>query len=98
MGPRCHLRQLHLCLDGRLRAAGGRTCKDIGFDFGPMVNWLGESIINRFSHPDYNWFRGAPYHIPVEGKNAAGQTVKYATWQEVNNVGDLQVLVANWNM
>jgi hypothetical protein len=60
--------------------------KDIGFGGGPMTDWLGESIINRFSHPDFNWFRGAPYHMPTHGKDPiTGVVSKYATWKEVND-------------
>jgi hypothetical protein len=59
--------------------------KDIGFDSRPLINWLGTSIIDRFSHPDLNWFRGAPYHLPVQYNDGTGKGIPYATWKDIND-------------
>ncbi len=80
----CHYYTSTWMDDFVLLAAG--HLRDIGFDGGPMVDWLGESIINRFRHPDFNWFRGAPYHMPTHGRDpVTGAVFKYATWKDVND-------------
>ncbi len=49
------------------------------------MDWLGASIINRFSNASYNWYRGAPYHIPTQYDSGGGVGTRYATWLDVNN-------------
>ncbi len=58
--------------------------QDIGFSSQNLVDWLGVSLINRFHHPDYNWYRGAPYHIPVKYDDGQGGGIRYATWADVD--------------
>ncbi|HUW83251.1 MAG TPA: Calx-beta domain-containing protein, partial [Phycisphaerae bacterium] len=59
--------------------------KETGWATTALMEWMGESIINRFSHPDYNWYRGAPYHIPVKYDAGGGTSARYETWLDVNN-------------
>ena len=59
--------------------------KDIGYPSHALVNWLGQSIINRFSAPGYNPNRGAVYHIPVKYWVSPGVAADYPTWLDVNN-------------
>jgi len=58
---------------------------DIGYDSADLVDWLGESIIDRFHHADVNWFRGAPYHTPSHYNDGADGGVPYATWDEIDD-------------
>ncbi len=57
----------------------------IGFDTGSMINWFSRSLIDRLTHPDYNSFRSAPYHIPTHYHDGQGGSLPYATWLDVNN-------------
>ena len=51
-----------------------------------MVHWGGQGILDRFTDwPGWNRFRGAPYAMPMTGKDAGGNAVPYQTWAEVNN-------------
>ncbi len=59
--------------------------RDIGLDTTALIDWLGESIINRFSHPDVNPYRGAPYHLPTHYNDGNNGGIVYPTWLEVNN-------------
>ncbi len=59
--------------------------KDIGFNSNALVDWLGDSIVNRFHNPDFNWFRGPAYHISTKYVDPdTGATKRYATWADVN--------------
>ena len=59
--------------------------KDIGFATGTIVDWLGASIINRFHHPDFNWYRGADYQIPMRLHDGTGGTTPIPTWFAPND-------------
>ncbi|HUW82091.1 MAG TPA: Calx-beta domain-containing protein, partial [Phycisphaerae bacterium] len=59
--------------------------RDIGFASSGLVDWWADSIINRFSHPDFNPYRGAAYHAPTEYDDGQGGGIPYATWLDVNN-------------
>ena len=64
--------------------------KDVGWNTSSLVDWLGVSIINRFHNPDYNWYRGAPYHIPTAYNDGNNNGIRYATWLDVNNAFAVQ--------
>ena len=36
------------------------------FSTSSIIDWYGEFIINRFSHPDFNWYNGCPYRFPAQ--------------------------------
>jgi len=59
--------------------------RDIGFDTTAMIQWLGESLINRYRHPDMNWYRGTPYKLPTHLYDGTGQPAIIETWVEVND-------------
>lgn len=52
--------------------------KELGYDTQDLLSWLGEFSINRFSHPDANWFDGADYKYPsTYVENVSNQTPYY---------------------
>ena len=61
--------------------------RDIGFDTTALINWLGESLIGRFSdHPGWNRFRAAPYMMAADGIDPdTGASVPFTSWADVNN-------------
>ena len=59
--------------------------QDKGFDTEQLVDFLGESIVERFSNSDVNPYRGAPYHLPVEISDGNGGHTVLTTWQEIND-------------
>ncbi len=61
--------------------------KDIGFDTGNLIDWLGTSLIGRFTdHPGWNRFRAAPYMMAADGIDPdTGAPAPFATWADVNN-------------
>ena len=59
--------------------------QDKGFDTEQLVDFLGESIVERFSNSDVNPYRGAPYHLPVEVSDGNGGHTVLTTWQEIND-------------
>ena len=59
--------------------------QDKGFDTEQLVDFLGESIVERFSNLNVNRYRGAPYHLPVEVSDGNGGHTVLTTWQEIND-------------
>lgn len=60
---------------------------ELGYPALGLKKWLGEQIINRFTHPDVNPFHGANYRFPatyVENVNVGpqGQRMHIATWRQ----------------
>jgi hypothetical protein len=51
---------------------------DLGMGTKPILNWFSQFIINRFSHPDFNWFLGASYQFPAVA--ADGEYIQ--TWKQ----------------
>ena len=49
------------------------------FDTRAIFEWQAQSLIDRFTHPQANWYRGAPFHMPWKGPNG----VPFQTWAEV---------------
>ena len=59
--------------------------KDLGYATGGIVDWLGVSIVNRMTHPDYNHYPAAPYHIATQYNNGSNGGIPYQTWQAVDD-------------
>ena len=59
--------------------------KDKGYDTDQLIDFLGESIVQRFSNADVNPYRGAPYHLPVVVDDGNGGETVLTTWQEIND-------------
>ncbi len=58
--------------------------RDMGYDTQSVMDWVGDTLVNRFHNPDLNWYRGAPYHMAAMYDDGTGVLHKYATWPEVN--------------
>lgn len=56
--------------------------KEQGYATGQIIDWFSSFVINRFSHPDFNWFNGAPYRFPVE---YIIDDEQIPTWKAANN-------------
>lgn len=61
--------------------------KEMGFDSQPLVNWLGMSVVGRFTHRDeLNPYRAADagfINVPVGYLDAAGICVPYSSWAAI---------------
>ena len=58
----------------------------MGYPALDLVHWGGRGVIDRFTDwPGWNRFRGAPYAMPVMGKDGGSNAIQYATWADVNN-------------
>ncbi|MCX7745338.1 MAG: right-handed parallel beta-helix repeat-containing protein [Clostridia bacterium] len=60
--------------------------KEMEFKTQNLVNWLGQNVVDRFSHPEFNPFRGASYHIPAtytDDPNVLSPEYNYSTWAAV---------------
>jgi hypothetical protein len=58
--------------------------EDIGFDTRDLIEWQGETTIDRFHHPDFNWYRGPSYHLPVLwDPQGDGSSEPIPTWLQV---------------
>jgi hypothetical protein len=55
--------------------------KELGYNTAPVLKWYSSFIINRFSHPDFNWYNGAPYYFPIKTP-----TRYLSTWQEASTI------------
>lgn len=56
--------------------------REQGFSTKQILDWYSSFIINRFTHPDFNHFNGAPYRFPGRLKNST--TV--STWESANSL------------
>ncbi len=51
-----------------------------------LAHWGGKGVIDRFTDwRGWDRFRGAPYAMPVRGKDAEGNPAPYLTWADVHN-------------
>jgi len=56
--------------------------KELGFSAQQILDWYGTSFtINRFTHPDFNHFNGAPYRFPARLTDGTYPQ----TWAEANS-------------
>lgn len=58
--------------------------KSLGFDTKALMNWLGASVIGRFTSPGFNPYRGVDYRIPVQYNDGNGNGIPYATWHDID--------------
>ena len=58
--------------------------KDLGYDTRALINWLGVSVVGRFTSPGFNPFRGVDYRIPTQYNDGSGSGVPYATWHDID--------------
>lgn len=56
------------------------TVKELGFSAGQIIDWYKDFFINRFTHPDFNPYKGCPYRFPVRYTN--GNLLQ--TWSQAN--------------
>ncbi len=59
--------------------------KDCGFtDAGPLVDWIGKTVVDRFHNPDFNWYRGNDEWLPVKYRDAQSVVHPYPTWAAIS--------------
>jgi len=66
--------------------------KELGYNTKPIIDIYHSFVINRFSHPDFNWYNGGAYHFPlqftvdkiprIQVERDAGPYLE--TWKEAN--------------
>ncbi len=58
--------------------------RDVGFNAQALLDWQGDTVIQRFANPAMNPYRGPCYHMATMYKDSNGEVHRYATWEAVN--------------
>ena len=59
--------------------------RDLGYPTLPLINWLGKTLLDRFTAPGWNPYRASPYTLPVMYWVSPGVADFYTTWADINN-------------
>ncbi len=56
----------------------------VGFNCQDLVDWLGQTTVDLYHAPDFNWYRSPTMQVPAEYYDDSGDVQIFETWADVD--------------